>query len=59
MENYYYMGKCIQKIDTLQISAFSYVNYVKRKSNCNLVATSYVLQLRMPENVAITTNLHV
>ena len=46
-------------IDTLQISACPYVNYVKRKSNCNLVATSYILKHHMPENVAITTNLHV
>ena len=61
MENYYYVGICIQRIDTLQISAYSYVNYAKRKDNCNLVVTSYILYHHMPENVAIvyTTNLYV
>ena len=59
MEIFYYIGICIQRIDTFQIFECSYVNYVKRKGNCNLVTTSYILRYHMPEKVAITTNLHV
>ena len=43
------MGICIQRI----------VNYVKRKGNCNLVATSYILKHHIPGNIPIETNLRV
>ena len=56
MKNYYYIGICTQRIKTLQTSACSYVNYVKRKGNCILVATTYILKHHMFENVITTSN---